>query len=294
MENILYQYQNGNTHITLLEDGTKIREFDESEFPVSEFPESIDVKISDYCNLGCQYCHESSTINGKHADLNKLLDVLSVLPKGTELALGGGNPLDHPDLISFLRELKSREIISNITINQGHLISYHNLIKQLIEEKLVYGIGISLTSNNWKGVDYIMSISSNIVFHIILGVHKHIILEELKNRYNNPKVLLLGYKKWGFGIQHHNKEIDNEIKRWNMYLPLYIHKMILSFDNLAIEQLELKRFFTKSGWDKFYMGDDFVHTMYIDGVKQEYAPTSRNGNRISFDTMRLLQYFKTR
>ena len=39
------------------------------------------------------------------------------------------------------------------------------------------------------------------------------------------------------------------------------------------------------------MGDDFCFTMYIDAVKQEYAPTSRSKDRISFNDCSLLEYF---
>ena len=68
---------------------------------------------------------------------------------------------------------------------------------------------------------------------------------------------------------------------------------MVSFDNLAIEQLDVKRLFTNKGWDKFYMGDDFCSTMYIDAIKQNYAPTSRSSDRRSFDQYTLLEYFNT-
>jgi hypothetical protein len=292
MDNILYQYQNGNTLVTLLEDGTKIREYD--NIPVSEYPESLDIKITNYCNLGCEYCHESSTTKGVHGNIDKLLSVLKELPKGTEIAIGGGNPLDHPHLFYFLYHVKELGLVANITINQGHLIKYFELIKLIIENKYVYGVGISLTSNNWKGVDAVMELTTNVVFHIILGIHKHSILAELKERYSNPKVLLLGYKVWGFGKDYYNESIEKEITKWNHQLPRYFKNMTISFDNLAIEQLNLKRLFTEAGWNKFYMGDDFKHTMYIDAVKEEYSPTSRSAKRVPFNEMTLLEYFKTR
>lgn len=236
-------------------------------------------------------CHESSTTKGTHADLNKLIEVLSVLPKGTEIAIGGGNPLDHPELLTFLNNVKELGLVPNITINQGHVLKHINLITQLINDKLVYGIGISLTSNNWKGINFLMDITDNVVFHIILGIHNHSILSELNERYDNPKVLLLGYKLWGFGKEYYSEEIENEIKKWYMYLPKYFGKNLLSFDNLAIEQLKLKRFFTEKGWEKFYMGDDFTHSMYICAVEQKYSPTSRSDERYSFNDYTLLEYF---
>ena len=88
-------YRNGDTLVTLYQDGSKIRRFpDEGANPL--FPESIDLKITDYCDAGCAWCHEGSTRRGKHADLN--LAFLSTLRAGTEIAIGGGNPLDHPRL----------------------------------------------------------------------------------------------------------------------------------------------------------------------------------------------------
>jgi hypothetical protein len=68
----------------------------------------------------------------------------------------------------------------------------------------------------------------------------------------------------------------------------------VSFDNLGIEQLNVKRFFTGSGWNKFYMGNDFCFTMYIDAVKREFAPTSRSKFRKSFETHTLEEFFELR
>ena len=49
---------------------------------------------------------------------------------------------------------------------------------------------------------------------------------------------------------------------------------VVSFDNLAIKQLDVQNKLTKNQWDEFYQGDDGTMTMYIDGVKQQFATTS--------------------
>jgi len=289
MENLAY-YKNGNTIVTIKDDGTKIREYE--NYPAVEHPESIDVKITDYCDMGCLYCHESSTKSGVHADLNILLKKLECLPAGVELALGGGNPLSHPDLIPFLVELKKRGIISNITINQGHLKPYFETIKRLILEDLVKGVGISITNNNFNYIEPLLELTNNIVYHIIAGVNDVSIMDKL-SKFDNCKVLILGYKKFGFGINHHSEEVDLNIKKWFIYVPKYLGKCVMSFDNLAIEQLKIDRLFTEQGWNNFYMGDDFCFTMYIDAVKQQYAPTSRSSERSSFEKYNTLnEYFK--
>ncbi len=285
------KYQNGNTTVTIMTDGTKIREYENA--PEILHPESIDVKITNYCDMGCLYCHESSTTKGKHGDLTKLLEVISELPAGVELAIGGGNPLSHPDLIEFLQVLKTRGIIANITVNQGHLKTYQDMLVYLIKDELVKGVGISITNNNFNYIKPLLEITDNVVYHIIAGVNKIDVLNKLISL-GNCKVLILGYKTFGFGINYYSKEVLDNIKSWYKYLPKYIGQCTISFDNLAIEQLKVKRLFTYEGWNKFYMGDDFCFTMYIDAVNQQYAPTSRSNERESFADYSLLDYFKTK
>ena len=49
---------------------------------------------------------------------------------------------------------------------------------------------------------------------------------------------------------------------------------VVSFDNLALEQLNVKNILNKDKWNKLYMGDDGSYTMYIDAVTEEYAMSS--------------------
>ena len=48
----------------------------------------MDLKITDWCDAGCAWCHEGSTLRGRHADLDEALELLSVLPAGAEIAIG--------------------------------------------------------------------------------------------------------------------------------------------------------------------------------------------------------------
>ena len=230
----LAKYQNGNTTVTIMTDGTKIREYENT--PEILHPESIDVKITNYCDMGCLYCHESSTTKGKHGNLTKLLEVLSELPAGVELAIGGGNPLSHPNLIEFLQVLKTKGIIANITVNQGHLKTYQDMLVYLIKDELVKGVGISITNNNFNYIKPLLEITDNIVYHIIAGVNKIDVLDKLISL-GNCKVLILGYKTFGFGINYYSKEVLDNIKSWYKFLPKYIGQCTISFDNLAISFL---------------------------------------------------------
>lgn len=63
--------------------------------------------------------------------------------------------------------------------------------------------------------------------------------------------MVLGYKDVGRGIKYHNEEVDFLKKEWYENLPKYIGKIHLSFDNLAISQLNIRRFFTEESWRLF-------------------------------------------
>ena len=88
---IIAKYDNGNHRVTLFSDGTKIKETinpDDDHFTY-DFPESFDLKITDYCDAGCAYCHENSTKKGKHANLYALKDLLDSCKPGTGRGISG-------------------------------------------------------------------------------------------------------------------------------------------------------------------------------------------------------------
>lgn len=182
---LLHKYTNGNTVVSIYDDGTKIRECPDGVVAKPVHPESMDIKITNRCDGGCKWCHEKSNPSGLHADLDRLLDVIKGLPAGVEVALGGGNPLTHPRLMPFLNALKNRGLIANMTINQKHFKQYHGTIHQIVSEGLIKGIGVSYSNEDYlKDINPIMSLTNNMVFHIekrikidYLNKRKHTILK---------------------------------------------------------------------------------------------------------------------
>lgn len=57
---VLHSYLNGNVNITLFEDGTKIMSYVEE--PNMDFPHSIDIKITNKCDLGCSFCLDGDSL----------------------------------------------------------------------------------------------------------------------------------------------------------------------------------------------------------------------------------------
>ena len=266
-------FKNGNFRTTIFEDGTKIRFTNEDIFIPSR-PENIDIKITNYCDAGCPYCHEDSTVNGIHGDVmnSSLFDTIEPY---TELAIGGGNPLSHPDLIPFLEKLKEKKVIANITVNQKHFMQNVSFLKDLTKKKLIWGLGVSLIKPD---IDFIQTIKMfpNAVIHVIAGV---VTLEQLEKLSDNGlKILILGYKEFRRGeeyYQEYSDTVNKNIAELKEALSTLIEKFkVVSFDNLAIEQLAVKNLMSENEWNEFYMGDDGKFTMYIDMVNKQFARSS--------------------
>lgn len=100
--------------------GAKIRlsfEKDPKPYSVASTPELVDVKLTDYCPHGCEFCYQSSTKAGKHADI-KVLETLAYdlkRAKVFEVALGGGETTMYPEFAKILSLFDSYGITPNFT-----------------------------------------------------------------------------------------------------------------------------------------------------------------------------------
>jgi hypothetical protein len=201
----------------------------------------------------------------------------------TELAIGGGNPLEHPDLYEFLVKCKERKFIPSMTINQKHFEANYDLVKKLVDEELIYGLGISLVAPTTEFIKLVKTIP-NAVIHIINGLVSLPKLIKMKD--HDLKILILGYKIFRRGATLYETQAPNITACQLMlyqYLPRIIEEnwfKVVSFDNLAIEQLEPQRLMSEEEWSEFYMGDDGIGdgftsaSMYVDMVERKYAKNS--------------------
>ena len=285
MKNTISSYKNGNTIVTIYDDGTKIREIFKDGVP--KYPESIDVKITNWCDAGCAWCHEKSTKSGNHADLNKLIDILIDLPKGTELAIGGGHPLSHPDFEDFIIEMTAHGLICNVTVNEHHFLKEFKRIQKYTKNEWIRGVGYSYKSQPcpWH--------YEHLVTHLIIGVHDFSVLNEIVKY--NKKILLLGYKEFGRGVKYKNIDanIEKRINYWYRMLWKAVDIAHISMDNLAVKQLNPARMFAnEEKYKECYMGDDGTYTMYIDAVNQQFAKSSTSCKRQKFNDLKIDEMFK--
>lgn len=273
---ILGRYRNGNYTVTLYRDGTKEKFTKEDEFK-AEFPDSIDLKITDYCDLACPMCHEKSSLQGGHAPLDAAF--LGTLRAGTELAVGGGNPLSHPRLTEFLTGLRKRGIVPNLTVNERHFLQNRQFVEELMERELIFGLGISLYRAEEETLSFASSHPS-VVLHAICG------LTDISGCYDrNLKILFLGYKRFGRGEAFYSEKIAENIAALDRNLEEICSRFrVVSFDNLALAQLRLKERMSEEEWERSFMGEDGEASMYIDLVTGTFARSSCSVERYPLES----------
>ena len=269
---VLSFYKNGNYDVLLFSDGTKVRKTKYDKF-IPNFPESIDVNISNKCDGGCNFCYLNANPAGEHGNILNAKWVDS-LHSGTELALNG-NDMSHPDLIPFLEKLKSMRVIANLTVNQKHFEKHFNTLKDLSDRGLVHGLGISLINPT---DDFIWSVNQipNTVIHTINGILTKEQVHKLSD--NDLKILILGYKRLKRGISYlqvyGDRVAENQMWLHDNLKDMMNHFKVVSFDNLALDQLNVRRLLTDEEWEQFFMGDDATFTYYLDAVDGTFSRSS--------------------
>lgn len=86
------------------------------------YPEFMDVKITNYCEGGCPYCYQNSgeEDDGYRDALGKLdtyIGGLTTNQRPFQIAIGGGNPNEHPDFVRILKMFDKYGIVPNYTTN---------------------------------------------------------------------------------------------------------------------------------------------------------------------------------
>lgn len=87
-----------------------------------EYPEFYDVKITNKCNGNCEYCYQDSKSENTHfknilKKASNYFGLMSENERPFQVAIGGGNPNEHPDFIKLLELFTTLDIMPNYTTN---------------------------------------------------------------------------------------------------------------------------------------------------------------------------------
>ena len=91
----------------------------EEPFWSKDGPELLDISITNYCERGCGFCYRQSSRQGTHMAMDDLQRVVEQAQElgVLQIALGGGNPNQHPGFCNILRLIKEHNIVPSYTTN---------------------------------------------------------------------------------------------------------------------------------------------------------------------------------
>jgi len=259
--------------------GHKVRfSFDDNAKSTRPYaPELVDIKITNQCNYGCEFCYQDSKPDGIHANsyhISKIAEMLGEL-KVFEIALGGGEPTLHPNLEYVVDTFNKY----GITIN----LSTKNIY--FLESKLAEKFGlIGVSVNDGKMVDKAFSIAEknniDISFHVPMGTisrSKFFSIYHLCERYNIP-LTLLGFKEAGRGKEFKITNYDwliNDIREFREDNRI----VRVGFDTLLINQFKDQL----TDVDNRLYSDEGEFSCYIDAVDMKVGISSYAGELYNFD-----------
>lgn len=284
----IIKYNNGNASISIEEDGTRTIKYEDDNLNL-DYPLNIDIRVSTQCsfadNICKNFCHESAVRDGKNCDYDKLKNKLSSLPPGIELAIGCNELIN--DLCKFIIWCYYEGFIVNLTINQGHIKRDYELLEYLIFYNYIKGLGVSYRDSlKWNIHKRIINYP-NTIFHVIAGIDSFNDVLSLSEKGVN-KLLILGEKDFGYN----SNKVDltsRKHQEWFWWINKLFDKFkVVSFDNLALQQLHIKRFFTDENWKMFYQGE---YSFYIDAVNEVFKPSSRSNEETNWNELSIKKYF---
>lgn len=105
-------------------DGHAVRFQIDDDKPITElrYPEFYDVKITGKCSGNCPWCYQDSTEDSEHypnivEKAEQFFGIMTPNQRPFQIALGGGNPNEHPDFCNIAKYFDSIGIVPNYTTN---------------------------------------------------------------------------------------------------------------------------------------------------------------------------------
>lgn len=214
---------------------------DKEPFWREEGPELLDISITDYCERECEFCYRKANRYGNFMEFSLYEKILQQAEKVgvQQIALGGGNPNQHPDFISFLKMAREHHIVASYTTNgQG-------MTEEIYKATKKYGGAVAVSwyypyCDAMKVIEKCGKQGIPVNIHFVL--HKESLLEALSLlqsekiiwNYVNA-IIFLNYKPLGVriyeGLQD-DKNFDHFLKS-----AISFEKCKIGFDSCMISWL---------------------------------------------------------
>jgi hypothetical protein len=221
-------------------------------------------------------CYQGSTVKGEHASMDVIRQVMYSLAEMQtfEVALGGGEPTQHPKFIDILREFNSYGIKPNFsTRNADWVVSHWSEIKDFVG-----AVGLSVDDNTTilaklsklHGLDDL-----NLTIQVVVGACSEDTLKSIMEACKafHVTVLLLGWKNTHRGKKGPIHDVD-VAKVLDSFVGDYPwNGPMVAFDTMMVQQMKewLEQHHANSWYFSIREG---AHSMYIDCVTKNMAQSS--------------------
>lgn len=252
-------------------------------------PELADISISNHCSKGCSYCYRKSAKNNEFMTLAQYERVLEALnhPKyGNvfQVALGGGEPLEHPQFVQIIDATLKREIVPNFTTNGMYLTED---ICKTIQGK-VGAIALSITREadlEHKKVAMLRKYDIRTNVHYVLSA-KNIgeAIEIVSGKHNEEfegvnAIIFLTYKPAGRGTKEEVLQAGEKMEQFVQKVNEYNNKELkIGFDACFVPNLLHKGFKHAEMVDVCEAG---FFSVYVDH-KMNVSPCSFSGGKDAY------------
>lgn len=261
------------------ETGAKVRisfKDDPSPYVFSTMPELVDLKLTDWCAFGCKGCYQGSTPEGKHANKDRIEVIIHALQvmEVFEVALGGGETTQYPQFRELLEYLSWGNSLTPNFTSFNMQWAQDAKLAQLVRD--VCG-SFAISSSDPKTMQALHAWNEATNYHGVKGNLQVVLgfldFEEMTARLEAAHelglgVTFLGYKRVGRGAVVEPKEHGNILRwlkenRWNRFGAdqVFVEEFKAELDAMGIHP-------------SLRVGAEGGFSMYIDGVKMRYGPSS--------------------
>lgn len=267
----------------------------------SGFPYLVDIKISEYCPFACQFCYQSSTKEGAHAESYFLQYTLAdyLAKVGVfNVCFGGGEPTlyntGHTRLEHILSSYKRRGFVTSFTTknyNMHKLSNFDDIIK--------HADAIAISANTLEELSKAVELKKHISNATSpCSVYVQTILEllpweETQQWFDEAckhwfrGITFLGYKSFGFGVNETPNTVPDD---WFEYFKG--KRASVGIDSVLATKYK-DQLITGGVQEYKLVGTDGLSTCYVDAVKKTVARNSFCDDVHAFDTRTFMNIFKS-
>lgn len=262
-------------HLTLFNrnNGKKVRILPEKagEPLYSVAPELVDIKITDYCPVGCSYCYQGSTKAGRHADFNRIRNFAHYIgAMGVfEVAIGGGDPTTHPQFVDILRAFHDNGVVPNFSTQLWDWLDKKDVVEAVKSYCGAVALSTQSADHATKWIERCSEAGIKPHIHYVLGLSKLDNLKKLLKSRKSGHLVLLGYKEMGRATG--TPPVD--YKGWQDVVRKHSKGWTVAVDSFLVD--EVRTGFTRDEVpEHLFEKADGRFSLYWDAVDGNYAEHS--------------------